>query len=322
LAARPAGRVTGVAIVRGAAMAAGCALFAVTAVSQPGDASSQPSIRPAQAYDTAPPDDWPGPSNTGVPAGTTLAPYDGPCTITTDGTVIDARIVNCTLEIKARGVVIRRSEVNGRVYSSEGSNASFMIFDSDVDAGPVTEAAVATMNLTVVRSDIRGAASTIYCYSNCFIIDSWLHGQYLADDSGTHLNGFLANDNGDDPGGRTNAWLIHNTIHCDTQPNALDGGCTGNVNLFGDFGAVSDVTVQDNLLRASTGMSYCVYGGESPDKPFPDSHNIVITGNVFERGSNGLCGDYGPVISFDSTDPGNHWSGNVWDDGTVVDPVN
>src|SRR6476646_4602228 len=34
----------------------------------------------------------PGPGNVGVPAGTELTPYDGPCTITDAGTVIDAKV--------------------------------------------------------------------------------------------------------------------------------------------------------------------------------------------------------------------------------------
>ena len=52
---------------------------------------------------------WPGAHNTGVPGGVSLRTYGGPCHITTAGTVIDARIVNCHLTIDATGVVISRS---------------------------------------------------------------------------------------------------------------------------------------------------------------------------------------------------------------------
>src|ERR1044071_6869079 len=37
---------------------------------------------------------WPGPTNTGVPAGTSLTDYTGPCAITSANTVIDGTTVN------------------------------------------------------------------------------------------------------------------------------------------------------------------------------------------------------------------------------------
>ena len=40
---------------------------------------------------------WPDETNTGVPAGTTLTKYTGPCEITQKNTVIDAKTVNCAL---------------------------------------------------------------------------------------------------------------------------------------------------------------------------------------------------------------------------------
>lgn len=45
---------------------------------------------------------FPGPSNTGVPAGTTLSDYTGPCTITTADTVIDSKTVTCKILVRAK----------------------------------------------------------------------------------------------------------------------------------------------------------------------------------------------------------------------------
>src|SRR5204863_2437212 len=58
---------------------------------------------------------FPGAGCTGVPAGTVLAAYAGPCTITTDNTVIKDQTVNCDLQIRASGVLIEESRVNGLV---------------------------------------------------------------------------------------------------------------------------------------------------------------------------------------------------------------
>ncbi len=56
---------------------------------------------------------WPGPANTGVPVGTVLTPYTGPCTITVANTVIDSKIISCELLIRADNVTIRNSHING-----------------------------------------------------------------------------------------------------------------------------------------------------------------------------------------------------------------
>ena len=47
---------------------------------------------------------FPGPDNTGVPVGTVLTPYTGPCTITVANTVIDSKIISCELLIRANNV--------------------------------------------------------------------------------------------------------------------------------------------------------------------------------------------------------------------------
>jgi len=274
---------------------------------------------------TAPPPSvsgFPNANNTGVPAGTNLTNYTGSCTITTNNVVIDAKTINCDVAIRAKGVVIKRSKINGQLGTSEETPYSYTLQDSEVDAGVVQGAAVGSTNMTILRSDIRGGATSVYCYSNCTVRESWLHGQRLPAGADWHLGAFLANDDGLDPGGTTNAVLVHNTIHCDALPNSADGGCSGNINLYGDFGPISHVTIDNNLFGANTGISYCVYGGESSSKPYPNADHVVIINNVFQRGTNGKCGAFGPVSSFSTSRPGNQWTNNVWDNGAPVGPAN
>ncbi len=259
---------------------------------------------------------FPDGTNTGVPAGTALTTYTGPCTVTANNTVIDAKIVNCDLDIHAQGVTVKRSKVNGTLLTPEKTGYSFTLEDSEVNAPEIQLWAVGATNVTVRRANIHGGDTAVYCNANCDIRDSWLHGQRLAASAPWHLNGFLANES---PGGRTNAVMVHNTIVCDAAPNGA-GGCTGDVNLFGDFGPVSYVTVDNNLFGAYTGMSYCFYGGSTTGKPY-DADHIVFVNNVLQRGTNKKCGEYGPVTAFDSSRPGNQWANNVWDDGTSVGPV-
>jgi hypothetical protein len=266
---------------------------------------------------------FPGPNNTGVPAGTQLTAYSGPCTVTKNGFEVTGKTINCDpFLIRAQDVVIRKSLIKGTLTTTEASNYSFTLEDSEVAAGMWQGPAVLSTNMTIRRSDIHGGATAVTCADNCDIRDSWLHGQLIPDGVDWHLGGFLANDTGD--GGRSNVTLIHNTIVCDAKTNSAGGGCSGNVNLFPDFGPVSGITIRNNLLGASPDISYCIYGGATAGKAHTSGvRDIVIENNVFQRGRNGKCGGYGPVTSFNSDLPGNRWKNNTWQgDGKPVAPAN
>ena len=56
--------------------------------------------------------------------------YTGPCNITVANTVINAKIVNCDLTIRAANVMITRSEIHGMIDGQEGTSSSFLLQDS------------------------------------------------------------------------------------------------------------------------------------------------------------------------------------------------
>jgi hypothetical protein len=258
---------------------------------------------------------FPGPGNTGVPAGTSLTAYTGPCTITTPNTVINQKIVdNCGqdgITIATTGVQITKSRINGAISATEDSNTSFSLIDSEVNAGVVWWAAVATTHMTILRANITGGETSIYCYMDCNIKDTYIHAQGLDQTQEWHLGGILAND------GPTDLTVTHSTLACDTPSNPVDGGCSGDFNLFGDFGPISNVLAQNNLLVAKTTLAYCSYGGTMA-KPYPHANNVRYLNNIFQRGTNGKCGAYGAIDSFDINEPGNAWTNNKWDDGSVI----
>ena len=278
--------------------------------------AATPTPTPTPTPTTPPPGGWPGPDNTGVPAGTTLTPYTGPCTITSARTISGADVLSkCSdaLVIQTTGVVIEKSLVPG-VWSIYGDGASSVsITDSDVRAGSVSTAGIWGYNLTARRVDVTGGQHSFQCNNNCEVTDSWLHDQYNPDGGSFHNNAFISN------GGR-NMVIRHNTLHCTSILNSNDGGCSGDLSLFGDFDPIDNVTIDNNYLRANnSSISYCLYGGASSSKPY-QATNVKVTNNVFERGANRKCGVYGPVTSFDRNAAGNQWSGNVWDSGEAVNP--
>ena len=276
---------------------------------------------------TSNPGGFPDGSNTGVPPGTTLTAYTGSCTITSTVS-IDAKTVNCPggLNIRAAGVSITNSKVNGRIVVDTDANRtwSLTLSDSEVDASSGDLPALYNGNITVLRSDIHGGHNAMECQEHssfCSMHDSWVHDQWQAPSGDTHLGGvlFLGEQvpctgpalNGVSSCGE----LVHNTIVCDAPVNSSGGGCTGDINLINHYGPLRGMLIANNLLGANAGASYCTYG--SAGFEYPADH-IVYKNNVFQRGTNGKCGSYGPVTNFDSGAAGNVWSGNVWDDGAPV----
>jgi hypothetical protein len=267
---------------------------------------------------------WPGPSNTGVPAGTVLTAYTGPCVITTDNTVIDSKTINgCDgLGILAINVTIKNSKINTYVALDSdrvgGINFSATITDSEINGGGTLQSAAGGANLTLIRDNIYGGINGSECdppMTQCTIRDSYLHGQTYKDGIDTHLGGFLSD-------GGTNLTIVHNTIVCDTPVNNVGGGCTGDFNMIPNFASINGALIQHNLFGASPDGSYCTYGGEKSSSPTPHSYNIVYKDNIFQRGPNNQCAAYGPVTGFAIGNTGNQWVNNTWANGGAVQPEN
>ncbi|CAI9398624.1 DUF4082 domain-containing protein [Nocardioides sp. T2.26MG-1] len=264
---------------------------------------------------TPPTGDWPGPDNTGMPSGTALTAYSGPCTITrpTRLTAVDATSCDAIL-VRSAGVVISDSLLP-RVDVTDGRDDSVTVTDSTVRGGDWVDGAVWGSNITLTRVEVTGGQHSVHCGDQCTVTDSWLHEQYNPAGRSFHNNAFISN------GGNTMV-VRHNTLACTPQVNSSDGGCTADLSLFGDFEPIRDVRIERNLFVANpTGISYCLHAGHNPGKPYgTDPRGVQVVDNVFQRGNNGRCGVWGAVTSFLEDGTGNVWSGNVWDDGTALRP--
>ena len=266
-----------------------------------------PPPKPSSPESKAP-GKFPDASNTGVPPGVQLSPYDGPMTITRAGTVVDARRINGLLVVRARDVEVRRSHVTGRILVE--ASGSLKLSDSFVDGGRSEEGAVGRTNLTMRRVEVVGARVSVHCEDHCDVQDSWLHDQYMPPNSSWHVDGYLTNG-GDD------VVIKHNTLACDVVATDT-GACSAALAAYGDFSPITNLTVENNLFKQSP-AGYCLYGGHDPHKPYgAGARNVRITGNVFERGRNGKCGVYGAATAVAPGGPGNEFTGNVWSDGAPV----
>jgi hypothetical protein len=270
------------------------------------------------------PDPWggcfPGPTTTGVPAGTTLTNYTGSCSISTNGTVIDRKIVNCDLDIRAKNVIITNSQINGAIYDNDAGEGvySFTITDSTVHTNNVQLKGIVATDYTATRVDVSGGNSMAWC-DHCTMQDSYLH-HPSEDPTGTAHNSAIRM--------AAFATIKHNTMLCTVKSyTRADGqdtsGCSADQTGYSHDGSPPfNSTVSRNLyMPPNDGV--CAYGGSSGGAGAGQVHDIVFTDNIFKRGTQPsqhgffVCGYYGAIADFDASLPGNIWTNNRFDDGTT-----
>jgi hypothetical protein len=295
---------------------------------------------------------FPGPSNTGVPAGTSLTTYTGSCIVTTPNLVIDSKIINCPAEdadssgacrdtsvcmwIEAANVTIRNSQINGAVWIDDPSqNYSFTVTDSTFDVGLVNTSTslennasrgIGKSHFTATRVNVFKGGAGIWCEYDCSVTDSYIHDQDTDEGGHDHQSGIRQGSGGTGSGyaGQT---FTHNTVLCNAPDVAPDAGCSADFTGYGDFAFIQYNTVQKNLLLSTTGGT-CAYGGNSTGRPFVNGSHNVWQDNVFQRGPSGRgttdgfghCGYWFGMADWDGAQTGNVFTGNVWDDGTTVVP--
>lgn len=289
------------------------------------------TIPPTTTTVAPPPPAFPDASNTGPPSGTVFTTYTGPTTITTCQTITN-KIINSGLDIRVGNghkvgdglpacVTIINSVIHGSVdmsYTSRGFGPTTLdhVEISAATPGVGTLFDVYESNYTARFVNVHGGDGGFQCDGYCDIRDSFAHDFVFV--SPNHMDAFITNGAYGAP-----ITLNHNTFLCNfsNSQGGQSGGCSADVGFFGDFSAITNATVSNNLFKASQGQFFwCAYSGAfSPNKPHPTGSNLHWTGNTFERGASGKCGDTqgGPVADWQNGN-GNLWSGNVWSDGTPL----
>ena len=325
----------------------------------PGSGSTGPPSPPTQKCSGAPNTPggsdpfggcFPGPDNTGVPAGTTLTTVGSSgtgwtfsggaleinrCGVALNAVKIPGVVVvnptasNGTHSASTPCVTITNSEIDGfvQVGSTDGSDPGGPLVLSDDTVNVPDDAddrsPVLSSNYYATRLNVEGGRLGFSCRGDCTIEDSYVHDGYLEQEF--HYGAIGSN-------GGSNMDFEHNSLACDFKNDneaaiQAGAGCSDDVAMYGDFDPLANITVNKNLFVSSPhaygGLPYC-FNGSNPTlgKPYPYATNEVVTNNVFQRGgppatSKHTCGEYGPVFAW-TNGRGNVWSGNVWDDGKAL----
>jgi len=252
----------------------GCRTVSVPTSDTPAPAPS-PAPAPAPAPTVAPA--RPGPTNTGVPAGTVLTRFDGNLVITTPNAVVNGLDIRGFVDVRAPGVIIRNSIIRGQATTtSRGlvtvSSPSYGLTIEDSELAPTTPSpyvdGLRGMNIIARRLNIYGVIDQVHVYGtgNVSLTGSWLHSNAHFSNDPTWGGGPSHDDNVQIQSG-TGITLTGNTL-TDSHGAAIM--------LTQDAGAVSDVRIAGNWLDGGA----CTVNIKTTATP---PTRVGLTDNAFGR---------------------------------------
>lgn len=240
---------------------------------------------------------FPGAACTGVPAGTALKVNQGNLFVTQSGAVLDGVHVTGDLVLRAPGVLIRNSQIDGQVLNYDDRTDvegafPFTIRDSTVGSDSCNSggSAIGTGNMTVERVHIRGFGDGIRAGGpNVVIRDSFL--KLCTNDPSTHADGIQ------DYPASANLVFDHNTVdlcggrvptdgHCD-----LKAGYNSPIFIHSNTGGgTRGARITNNLIM---GGVYSLFLWPQPGAAWIVTGNRVVNGTwtYGPAHTEGLCGE-------------------------------
>jgi hypothetical protein len=224
----------------------------------------------------APYPSFPDANCTGVPAGTTLTSSGG-MTISTAGTVINAKDISGPVVINAPNVTIRNSRIHtNAMWIIENNSTGLLVEDSELINQPISgqnncHNSIGSSNFTIRRSELSGCENGADVGGdNVTLEDNFIHdldttGPSYVWGNSPHTDGIQMSPGSD------NIIVRHNWI--DPSPG---GGITSAI-IMGVNGSQSNVRIEFNYLDGR-GASYAVYANRQT------SPNIYINSNKLGKG--------------------------------------
>src|SRR5262245_17327509 len=224
------------------------------------------------------PTGFPTADNTGVPSGTVLTAYTGPMTITTDGTVIENKIINAGrgLDITGANVTIRNCIITyNDFYGIDvyGNGVNVTVENCTIIGPGYNGDSNAAINCdvgggTFVGNDISGAMHGIALGPGSAVVkDNYIHdaGNNTAD---PHIGGISLK------GGQNNVLIEGNTV-------VLGSDATSDVFLQNINAPISNVTINHNFLGGDPGYNIYVEGrfNTGPVTGISITNNVIVEGH-------------------------------------------
>jgi hypothetical protein len=230
---------------------------------------------------------WPGPATTGVPAGTTLTP-SGNLTISTAGTVINARDISGSIVVNAPNVTIRNSKIRGNaMWMIENNSTGLLIEDTEIInervSGNNCHNGIGSDNFTLHRVEITGCENgmNIDNPGNITLTDSYIHDLDITGPS--YVWGNTPHTDGIQVGeAASNLIIRHNWIS--PQDSGTPESTSGMIMYTGTTGTPnSSVWIENNYINGSK-ASYAIYA------PRMQTHDFYINRNRMLKGLGNYVG--------------------------------
>ncbi|WP_422771612.1 hypothetical protein ACN28C_00230 [Plantactinospora sp. WMMC1484] len=212
------------------------------------------------------PGTFPGPDDTGVPAGTSLR-ASGSIKVTQDGQVLSGLNITGCVTVTAKNVILRKSRITcDGIYSIRTINAvNLVVEDVEINGMGKNSAAVCCGDYTLRRVDISNVIDGPRLGSNVVVENSWIH--HLTRGPGSH-NDTLQTTGASNIVVRGNSLEAYNPVTKDPFNACLMiGSTTGPI--------VSNLVFERNYCN---GGNYSI--GVRTDL---NAASIRVSGNVFGR---------------------------------------
>jgi hypothetical protein len=268
-------------------------------------------------------------TNTGVPAGTVLVDVASGIVVTetwitnSNGGRRFIEKKNFTngarLEIKTGDFTVRLCKFNGKSGASVEYGLLNIVFEyCEFDGQHLNtggDAALGVGGMTARRLHIhRWPRAFWFGWGDLRIEECYIHDE-TADGGDAHIENIYV------AGGANQVFirnkLISNEVHINGDNRLMTSASLAIYNEdytvgppYPAFPALNNIVVQDNYFE--TDGYYAMYCGACVQKTAPYAKNMSVTGNIFGRRLHRWCGQGGPAVCFDPTQPGNVWSNNTW----------
>ncbi len=265
-----------------------------------------PTPTPTSTPTPTPTKAMPGPSNSGVPAGTKLTVHTGDLTITTAGSLIDGLDIRGYVVVKAPNVTIRRSIIRGgpvgtvnrgMLAITQPGAGNFLVEDVTIvpsNPSPYINGINVNQPGIIRRADISGTVDGMMIYGSGVRIE----GSYLHD-----FAHYTKDPNWGGGPSHDDAIQVQSGTGIQIVGNSLSGAYNAAVMVTQDVAATSNLAINSNWI--DQGGCSINFGSDGAYKS-----GMQVNGNRFGRAQRVV----GCAIVHNSSKSDLAPVGNVWDD--------
>ncbi len=272
---------------------------------------------------------WPGASNTGYPAGTSLQ-TSASHTVSTNNTVIDGQQINGSITINAQNVTIKNSLINYSGSGGGGSGAIKILAGASAIIDHVEVNGNSAVHTCVWHEGSSVQITNLKCHDIEDGVFSWADtGNASSGNNLTMEDSYLYNFNAVESNGHFDGYQTEGAAHVVLRHNTFQSGIDGTsaIAIWNSQKTSDDFLVENNLIK---GGGFSIYAHDySPTETNPVGgfavSNVRFLNNRFSNVDSGCVGDFG-VWFFRSSwtyqgGPTNNWSapGNARTGNTIIE---